>query len=120
MDKSLALEPRIVCGVVKVLYRIVTSLISASQGDATLTQFYLRENPLVEVGVREASVISFTVDIVDVCEVREDLNGDCVVDGADLGIFLSLWNTTDESADYNHDGIVNGGDLGQLLAAFGL
>ena len=98
----------------------VTSLISASQGDATLTQFYLRENPLVEVGVREASVISFTVDIVDVCEVREDLNGDCVVDGADLGIFLSLWNTTDESADYNHDGIVNGGDLGQLLAAFGL
>ena len=98
----------------------VTSLIGASQGDSVLTQFYLRENPLVEVGVRESSVITFSVDIIDVCEIPEDLNGDCIVDGADLGIFLSRWNTADESADYNEDGIVNGGDLGRLLAAFGL
>ncbi|MAD19075.1 MAG: hypothetical protein CMJ52_02495 [Planctomycetaceae bacterium] len=98
----------------------VTSLIGASQGDSLLTQFYLRENPLVEVGVREASSIAFTVDIVDSCDLREDLNGDCVVDGGDLGIFLSRWNTSDEQADFNEDGIVNGGDLGQLLAAFGL
>ncbi len=97
----------------------ITSLISASQGDSLLTQFYLRENPLVEVGVRESSAIAFTVDIIDACDVRCDLNGDCIVDGADLGIFLSLWNTTDESADFDEDGIVSGGDLGQLLATFG-
>lgn len=98
----------------------VTSLLGASQGDALLTQFYLRENPLVEVGVRESSAIAFTVDLIDVCKVREDLNGDCIVDGADLGLFLSRWNTADESADYDGDGIVSGSDLGRLLAAFGL
>jgi hypothetical protein len=42
------------------------------------------------------------------------------VDGADLGIFLSLGNPADLPADYDEDGIVNGGDLGRLLAAFGL
>lgn len=97
----------------------VTSLLGASQGDTVLTQFYLRENPLVEVGVRESSVIAFAVDVVDACAIREDLNGDCLVDGADLGLFLSRWNTADESADYDGDGIVSGSDLGRLLAAFG-
>ena len=42
------------------------------------------------------------------------------MDGADLGLFLSRWNTADESADYDGDGIVSGSDLGRLLAAFGL
>jgi hypothetical protein len=99
----------------------VTSLVGASQGDTILTQFYLRENPLVEVGVREASSLDLVVVVEDGgCDVPGDINGDCIVDGADLGIFLSLWNTADESADFNFDGIVNGSDLGTLLAAFGV
>jgi len=44
-----------------------------------------------------------------------DINSDGVVNGADLGLLLSLWGTTDASADLNEDGFVDGGDLGELL-----
>jgi hypothetical protein len=50
--------------------------------------------------------------------VPGDLTGDGLVNGADLGIFLSLWNTTNADADFNGDGTVNGGDLGVLLASW--
>lgn len=49
-----------------------------------------------------------------------DLNNDGLVDGADLGILLSLWGTADPNADFDANGIVDGGDLGELLAAWGL
>jgi len=45
-----------------------------------------------------------------------DLNGDGVVDGADLGLLLKLWGTDDAGADLNGDGIVDGADLGILLS----
>ena len=48
----------------------------------------------------------------------EDLNGDGVVDGADLGILLAAWGTVGPG-DFNRDGTVDGADLGILLAAFG-
>jgi len=48
-----------------------------------------------------------------------DLNGDGVVDGADLGALLTLWGTADPSADLNGDGIVDGADLGILLSNWG-
>ncbi len=48
-----------------------------------------------------------------------DLNGDGVVDGADLGILLGAWGTSDAGADLNHDGTVDGADLGVLLGAWG-
>jgi len=47
-----------------------------------------------------------------------DLNGDGVVDGADLGILLAMWNE-DGIADFDGDGLINGADLGTLLAAWG-
>jgi len=47
-----------------------------------------------------------------------DLNGDGVVNGADLGALLQQWGTSG-SADLNNDGIVNGADLGLLLSAWG-
>ncbi|MBL9141443.1 MAG: hypothetical protein JNK53_06205 [Phycisphaerae bacterium] len=47
-----------------------------------------------------------------------DLNGDGVVNGADLGILLGAWNTADPAADLNDDGVVNGADLGLLLAGW--
>jgi len=49
----------------------------------------------------------------------EDLNGDGVVDGADLGILLTAWGSSDEASDLNGDGIVDGADLGILLSAWG-
>ena len=47
-----------------------------------------------------------------------DLNGDCVVDGADLGILLSEWGNPDSAADLNNDGTVDGADLGELLSQY--
>jgi subtilisin family serine protease len=48
-----------------------------------------------------------------------DLNGDSIVDGNDLGIFLSLWGQSNSAADFNNDNFVDGIDLGILLNAWG-
>ena len=48
-----------------------------------------------------------------------DLNGNGVVDGADLGALLTAWGTQGGSADVTGDGIVNGADLGVLLVKWG-
>jgi len=47
-----------------------------------------------------------------------DLNGDGVVDGADLGILLSAWGGSGVG-DLNGDGVVDGADLGGLLSEWG-
>ena len=46
-----------------------------------------------------------------------DLNGDGVVNGADLGIMLGAWGTP--GADLNGDGTTDGADLGILLGSWG-
>ncbi|MFO0893600.1 MAG: LamG-like jellyroll fold domain-containing protein [Phycisphaerales bacterium] len=46
-----------------------------------------------------------------------DLNGDGIVDGADLGLLLANWGTP--ACDLNGDGIVDGGDLGVMLGNWG-
>jgi hypothetical protein len=51
-----------------------------------------------------------------------DINGDCVVGGADLGVLLSQWGTCGAAnclADLNGNGSVEGSDLGLLLSAWG-
>lgn len=48
-----------------------------------------------------------------------NLDEDCDVDGADLGILLAAWETVGTCADLSHDGPVDGADLGVLLAAWG-
>jgi hypothetical protein len=50
-----------------------------------------------------------------------DMNGDDVVDGADLGILLALWGpiTCGNNGDFNDDCKVDGADLGVLLANWG-
>lgn len=47
-----------------------------------------------------------------------DLNGDGVVNGADLGSLLSQWGQPG-TADLNGDGIVGGADIGVMLANWG-
>jgi uncharacterized membrane protein len=47
-----------------------------------------------------------------------DINGDGVVDGADLGLLLGAWDSADAAADLNGDGTVDGADLGILLSAW--
>jgi hypothetical protein len=50
-----------------------------------------------------------------------DLNGDGVVDGADLGLLLGAWGPCPSGclADLNGDGTVDGADLGLLLGNWG-
>ncbi len=51
-----------------------------------------------------------------------DLNGDCVVDTADLGLLISQFGQPGGAgvpADLNGDGEIDTADLGQLLGAFG-
>jgi len=47
-----------------------------------------------------------------------DLDGDGVVDGADLGLLLVYFGTAEPLADLNDDGVVDGSDLGLLLVAW--
>ncbi len=48
-----------------------------------------------------------------------DLDCSGTVDGADLGVLLSAWNTSACAPDLNRDGVVNGADLGILLGNWG-
>jgi hypothetical protein len=48
--------------------------------------------------------------------VPGDLDGNGVVDGADLAILLTDWGQSGVPADLNGDGIVDGGDLAVLLS----
>ncbi len=48
-----------------------------------------------------------------------DLNGDGVVDTADLGVLILNFGTMNAVADVNQDGIVDTADLGILIANFG-
>ena len=57
------------------------------------------------------------------CEIGTpaDLNGDGLVNGADLGLMLSSWGICSGDhcpADLNGDGVVSGADLGLLLVDF--
>jgi hypothetical protein len=48
-----------------------------------------------------------------------DVNGDGIVNGADLGLLLGAWGPADGAPyDLNHDGVVNGADLGLLLGCW--
>jgi len=48
-----------------------------------------------------------------------DLNGDGIVDTADLGVLIALFGSTDNAADINGDCTVDTADLGVLIANFG-
>jgi len=49
-----------------------------------------------------------------------DLNGDCVVDTADLGLIIAQFGTDNEQGDINDDDVVDTADLGLLISQFGL
>ncbi|MCB9837856.1 MAG: hypothetical protein H6813_00820 [Phycisphaeraceae bacterium] len=53
------------------------------------------------------------------CSLLADINGDGVVDTADLGVLLSQFGTMGPEADLNGDMVVDTADLGQLLTEFG-
>lgn len=54
------------------------------------------------------------------CSCLGDLDGNALIDGADLGILLGAWGYNPESpADLDGDGLVAGADLAELLARWG-
>jgi uncharacterized protein (DUF2141 family) len=55
--------------------------------------------------------------VVNNCPV--DINGDGVVDAADLGILIGQFGTVGPAADINGDDAVDTADLGILIGAFG-
>ena len=72
-------------------------------------------------GLLEAGVDDFEVSI-DVCEgvaCPADINGDALVNSADLTIVLAAWGSADGVADVNDDGVVDGLDLASILSAWG-
>ena len=70
------------------------------------------DGSVVEAGVDNLRIFGLECDD----SLPGDLNGDGAVNGADVGIFLALWGTSDADADLNGDGTVNGADLGLLSA----
>lgn len=63
--------------------------------------------------------LSGTIDITPIyAPLLGDLNGDNLVDGADLGLLLAGWGTDDAPADLDGSGEVDGADLGILLGAW--
>jgi hypothetical protein len=75
---------------------------------------------LIRVGSSDGSTGS--ADLVIVCTpfgdpCPEDLNGDGIINGADLGLLLGAWGTN--GGDINGDGLTNGADLGLMLGAWG-
>ncbi len=62
--------------------------------------------------------LAFTYELVPL--TPGDINGDGVIDGADLGLFLAAWGSANFAADINGDGVVDGADLGLLLASWTL
>jgi hypothetical protein len=72
----------------------------------------LNAGSVVEAGIDNLRVFGIECDD----SIPGDLNGDGQVNGADLGLFLIVWGTSDPAADLDGSGSVGGGDLGILLA----
>ncbi|MFO0874054.1 MAG: hypothetical protein U0575_08800 [Phycisphaerales bacterium] len=71
------------------------------------------------IAVFDSCGFAFSLDAHLTVEVTGDLNGDCLVNGADLGQLLSSFGACTACAgDIDGNGTVDGGDLGILLAGW--
>jgi choice-of-anchor B domain-containing protein len=85
------------------------------------TRVRFRIEDILADSVLEGAVDAFSVETI-LCgdgPLPADLNGDGLINGADLSILLAAWGTDDPIADLSGDGIVGGPDLAELLAAWG-
>ena len=67
------------------------------------------------VRIDDSNGRSSHVHIVGCDGVGADINGDGVVDGADLGLLLGAWGSASPCFDLSGDGVTDGADLGLLL-----
>ena len=97
---------------------MVTSIHPAptmGQGAQTFPDYYTKENKF-SIPFGFSATLDMTVDMAT--GNPADLNGDGVVNGADLATLLTQWGTNGP-ADLNNDGTVNGADLATLLTNWG-
>lgn len=71
----------------------------------------------VPAGAMQSAEIDGFSDVAPM-GIAGDLDGNGLVDGADLGILLSAFGSTEPGPDLDGSGSVDGGDLGALLAAW--
>lgn len=93
----------------------------ATLGGAAWFPGYLVTHSFVYAGAPlVGATFAFDVTVVPPVVQPANLNGDGVVDGADLGQLLGVWGPAAPGApaDLNHDGTVHGADLGALLGAW--
>ena len=92
---------------------------------ATITGYIPEED--LPVGVYEVQMIT-NINLDDAAlsgtyeeskDVPGDLNGDAIVNGADLGLLLAQFGSPG-SGDFDGNGMVDGGDLGLLLSYWSL
>ena len=82
------------------------------------------DNPDNPRNIKAAGFIATFKPILPACPCIGDLNGDCSVDGADLGLLISAWGSCGKKGpgclgDLNDDGLVNGADLGLMVSDWG-
>jgi hypothetical protein len=90
---------------------MISSLHGAVEQGGVFASFYAKE---ALFGSELAARLELEVTI----GAPADLNGDGVVDGADLGLLLGAWGQAG-ATDLNGDGTTDGADLGLLLGAWG-
>jgi hypothetical protein len=78
------------------------------QVEATLTLFKPGDVPSMAIATLGPAANS----------IPGDLDGNGVIDGADLAALLSAWGTDDPEADLDHDGVVGGPDLAIVLGGW--
>ena len=96
------------------IYRLDLSLYS-TMGLADSEPFTIAFN--YEASQSEADAALASLEPASDCP--GDLDGDGTVNGADFGLLLAAFNTSDPAADLDGDGDVGGADIGVLLAAWG-
>ncbi len=94
----------------------VTVTTSLNQGDVVSVQVGLHNDSLKECCVENLEFVLPECDGPSGC--TPDLNGDGVVNGADLGLLLGNFGGVG-LGDIDCDGDVDGADLGLLLSAWG-
>lgn len=87
-------------------------------GYTTRLDMYMEAGTTYTVAVGGYSKSEFGLGILTVSP-EGDLNGDGIVNGADLGLLIGAWGT-DGPGDFNKDGVVDAADLGLLLAFWSL
>jgi predicted outer membrane repeat protein len=91
---------------------------------ATLTGSVVCGNTLEQLrGPVEFGAMTCVQETCDACPpvtCPADLDGDAIVDGADLNLLLGEWGQAGGLADITEDGIVDGADLNVLLGEWGV